>query len=147
MESIQLNKILTVLIETRNILIIQDLDGVCIPLVKDPLERKLDKGYIEAVNKINKEFMVLTNGEHERRRGVNRLVENNYKDTNYPREKGFYLPGLAAGGVEYQNSFGNIQLPGGTKQEKDYLLALPEILHQKLIDKLSSIFINYSTSQ
>jgi len=30
------------LISSKNILIIQDIDGVCIPLVKDPMTRKLE---------------------------------------------------------------------------------------------------------
>ena len=34
------------LISSKNILIIQDIDGVCIPLVKDPMTRKLESKYI-----------------------------------------------------------------------------------------------------
>ena len=37
------------LISSENILIIQDIDGVCIPLVKDPMTRKLESKYIYAV--------------------------------------------------------------------------------------------------
>ena len=33
----------------KNILIIQDIDGVCIPLVKDPMTRELESKYIYAV--------------------------------------------------------------------------------------------------
>ena len=36
------------LISSKNILIIQDLDGVCIPLVKDPMTRELESKYIYA---------------------------------------------------------------------------------------------------
>jgi len=34
------------LISSENILFIQDIDGVCIPLVKDPMTRKLESKYI-----------------------------------------------------------------------------------------------------
>ena len=33
--------------EQENLLIIQDLDGVCMGLVRDPLNRTLDASYIE----------------------------------------------------------------------------------------------------
>ncbi len=38
------------LISSNNILFIQDIDGVCIPLVKDPMTRELDSKY-------NKEYI------------------------------------------------------------------------------------------
>ena len=47
-----------------NILLIQDLDGVCMPLVRDPLTRVLPRDYIEAVSRVGHRFRVLTNGEH-----------------------------------------------------------------------------------
>ena len=50
------------LISSKNILIIQDLDGVCIPLVKDPMTRKLESKYIYAVKEFAEEFFVLTCG-------------------------------------------------------------------------------------
>ena len=37
------------LISSKNILFIQDIDGVCIPLVKDPMTRELESKYIYAV--------------------------------------------------------------------------------------------------
>ncbi len=37
------------LIERENILIIQDLDGVCMGLVKDPLTRVMEARYLESV--------------------------------------------------------------------------------------------------
>ena len=61
--------------EINDLLIVQDLDGVCIPLVKDPLDRKIDAEYVYAVSKLGSDFCVLTCGEHEGRRGVNRIVE------------------------------------------------------------------------
>ena len=63
------------LISSKNILIIQDIDGVCIPLVKDPMTRKLESKYIYAVKEFAEEFFVLTCGEHEGPRGVNRIIE------------------------------------------------------------------------
>ena len=38
------------LISSKNILFIQDIDGVCIPLVKDPMTRELESKYIYAEN-------------------------------------------------------------------------------------------------
>ena len=32
--------------DKENILLVQDIDGVCIPLVNDPLTRVLEKSYI-----------------------------------------------------------------------------------------------------
>ena len=47
MEYITINlKVQKQLISSKNILIIQDIDGVCIPLVKDPMTRKLELQYI-----------------------------------------------------------------------------------------------------
>ena len=59
----------------EDLLIVQDLDGVCMQLVKDPLTRRMDPAYVDAVAALDGQFAVLTNGEHEGRRGVNRLVE------------------------------------------------------------------------
>jgi glucosylglycerol 3-phosphatase len=69
---------------------------------------------------------VLTNGEHEGRRGVNRLVEAAVGGPAVAREQGFYLPGLAAGGVEIQDRHGKVAHPGVTPQELDFLAALPQ---------------------
>ena len=41
-----------IIINSKNILFIQDIDGVCIPLVKDPMNRKLESKYIYAVKRI-----------------------------------------------------------------------------------------------
>ena len=40
------------LISYKNILFIQDIDGVCIPLVKDPMTRELESKYIYAVKNL-----------------------------------------------------------------------------------------------
>ena len=53
------------IINSKNILFIKDIDGVCIPLVKDPMTRKLESKFIFAVKFLEKEFFVLTCGEHD----------------------------------------------------------------------------------
>ena len=63
------------LVSSPDLLIVQDLDGVCMPLVRDPLTRQLPPDYVQAASSLRGSFSVLTNGEHEGRRGVNRLVE------------------------------------------------------------------------
>ena len=105
-------EIIKTIINEENILIVQDLDGVCIPLVQDPLKRKIDKEYVEDVSKLREKFSVLTCGEHEGRRGVNRLVEKALNSTTKAKENGFYLPGLAACGVEFQDRFSNYPIQG-----------------------------------
>ena len=110
-----------IIINSKNILFIQDIDGVCIPLVKDPMTRKLESKFIYAVKNLEKEFYVLTCGEHEGPRGVNRIVERSLRSIDQPKEKGLYLRGLAACGVEYQDSNGNISFEGVSKEEVDFL--------------------------
>ena len=41
-----------IILSSQNVLFIQDIDGVCIPLVKDPMTRKLNKEYIFAAKKL-----------------------------------------------------------------------------------------------
>ena len=53
-------EIIKTILNEENILIVQDLDGVCIPLVQDPLKRKIDKEYVEDVSKLRDKFSVLT---------------------------------------------------------------------------------------
>ena len=67
------------ILNARSILFIQDIDGVCIPLVKDPMTRKIKMNYIYAVKELESEFFVLTCGEHEGERGVNRIIERTIK--------------------------------------------------------------------
>ena len=133
-------KLLDKLKNEKNILIIQDLDGVCIPLVKDPLDRTLDMSYVYAAKKLQGEFFVLTNGEHEGRRGVNRLTEKVLQETKIRAEDGLYLPGLAAGGVQYQDEFGNVSNNGVSKAEIQFLGSLPRKMTNSLSEKLKLIF-------
>lgn len=116
----------------RNLLLVQDVDGVCMPLVRDPLERRLDPGYIEAAASLEDSFRVLTNGEHAGRRGLNRLVEAALTGERDAAAEGLYLPGLAAGGVQLQDSRGNLSHPGVSEAELDFLGALPERLLERL---------------
>ena len=112
------------LIERENILIIQDLDGVCMGLVKDPLTRTMEARYIQAVKAMGKHFFVLTNGEHIGQRGVNGIVEKIFAP-DLAQGEGLYLQGLAAGGVQWQDSYGNVVHPGVSEAEMAFLAAVP----------------------
>lgn len=112
------------------VLIIQDLDGVCMGLVRDPRQRELDPRYIRACRTLAGRFFVLTNGEHTGSCGVNSLVEQSFasKPAAYVTDLGLYLPGLAAGGVQYQNCYGAIVHPGVSQQEMDFLSLVPQLM-------------------
>ena len=122
-----------------NLLIVQDLDGVCMDLVKDPLTRRMDRDYVEAVAQMAGRFSVLTNGEHEGKRGVNRLVEQALGDPGRAAHDGLYLPGLAAGGVQLQNSRGELSHPGVSDEEMAFLAALPERMEKALYERVESL--------
>ncbi len=113
------------LVEQENILIIQDLDGVCMGLVKDPLTRVMETRYIEAVKTLDEHFFVLTNGEHIGQRGVNGIVERTLGNRDSVREQGLYIPGLAGGGVQWQDCYGNVSHPGVSAAEMTFLSAVP----------------------
>lgn len=110
---------------TPRLLIVQDLDGVCMALARDPLTRTLERRYIEAVRALDGQFQVLTNGEHIGRRGVNGIVERTVGDADTARAQGFYLPGLGAGGVQLQDRFGTVTHPGVSTGELAFLAAVP----------------------
>lgn len=113
------------LTERENILIIQDLDGVCMGLVKDPLTRVIDKEYLKATQSFAGRFFVLTNGEHIGKRGVNLIVEKAFDNPSLIKEKGLYLPGLAGGGVQWQDCYGNVSHPGVSNVELAFLAEVP----------------------
>ena len=113
------------LVERENLLIIQDLDGVCMGLVKDPLTRKMEARYIEAVKALGDRFFVLTNGEHIGQRGVNGIVERTFPELSSVKEKGLYLQGLAGGGVQWQDCYGSVDHPGIGDAEMAFLEAVP----------------------
>ncbi|WP_460425556.1 glucosylglycerol 3-phosphatase [Azotobacter armeniacus] len=118
--------LLDTLATSERLLIIQDLDGVCMGLVRDPLTRRLDRHYVEASKKLAGHFYVLTNGEHIGSRGVNGLVEKAFDTPAQVREQGLYLPGLAGGGVQMQDCAGQVSHPGVSDAELDFLRSVPE---------------------
>lgn len=132
--SLDHEEFINILANEPNLLIIQDLDGVCMGLVKDPLTRVMDTNYIEATRSFNGHFYVLTNGEHIGKRGVNLIIERAYSDPNLVQEKGFYLPGLAGGGVQWQDRHGNVSHPGVSDKELDFLARVPEYIEASFKD-------------
>ena len=130
------------LISSKNILLIQDIDGVCIPLVKDPMTRELESKYIYAVKELAEEFFVLTCGEHEGPRGVNRIIERSLRSTILPKNKELYLRGLAACGVEYQDNNGEISFEGVSNEEINFLSKVPNLIRPKFDLIVKKIFPN-----
>ncbi|MEO0378378.1 MAG: glucosylglycerol 3-phosphatase, partial [Cyanobacteria bacterium P01_A01_bin.17] len=115
---------------TENLLIIQDLDGVCMGLVKDPLTRVITADYVQATNAFDQHFYVLTNGEHIGQRGVNHIVEKAFSGSSVPN----YLPGLAAGGIQWQDRQGSVSHPGVSEAELTFLQAVPDRMTRHLQD-------------
>ncbi len=116
---------------TENLLIIQDLDGVCMGLVNDPLNRQIDCAYVGATAAFDGHFYVLTNGEHIGLRGVNGIVDQAWAAADAP-ELGRYLPGLAAGGVQWQDRQGNVSHPGVSEAELTFLKQVPQRIREAL---------------
>ncbi len=137
-------EVINTIINEKNILIVQDLDGVCIPLVQDPLKREINKDYVKDVSRLEEKFAVLTCGEHEGRRGVNRLVENALNSKTIARENGYYLPGLAACGVELQDRFSNLSHPGLKDNEINFLAEVPIMMRSILTNELKKFLPNIS---
>ena len=111
--SLQHDALVDALAETENLLIIQDLDGVCMGLVNDPLHRVIATDYVIATRSLGNHFYVLTNGEHIGQRGVNGIVERAFGEASRVKAEALYLPGLAAGGVQWQDRDGQVKHPGG----------------------------------
>ena len=133
------DQLLQELTGAEDLLIVQDLDGVCMQLVKDPLTRRMNPSYVDAVAAMDGQFAVLTNGEHEGRRGVNRLVEQALGDPDLPKREGRYLPGLAAGGVQLQDRFGDLSHPGVSPAEMAFLAAAPTRMEALLMERLPGL--------
>ncbi|QNI85397.1 glucosylglycerol 3-phosphatase [Synechococcus sp. PROS-7-1] len=127
------------LMASSDLLIVQDLDGVCMPLVKDPLTRRMPADYVRAAALLKGRFQVLTNGEHEGRRGVNRLVEAALGDAETAAREGLYLPGLAAGGVQLQDCYGQLSHPGVSDAEMAFLADVPRRMQGLLAERLPSV--------
>ncbi len=137
-------EVISTILKEKNILIVQDLDGVCIPLVQDPLKREIDKEYLKDVARLREKFAVLTCGEHEGRRGVNRLVEKALNSKTTAKENGFYLPGLAACGVEFQDRYSNLCYPGLQDNEIKFLAKVPKLMRSMLTNELKEFLPNIS---
>ncbi|WP_269615203.1 glucosylglycerol 3-phosphatase [Prochlorococcus marinus] len=140
-------EVINSIINEQNILIVQDLDGVCIPLVQDPLQREINKEYVKDVSRLREKFAVLTCGEHEGKRGVNRLVEKALGSKITAKENGFYLPGLAACGVEYQDRFSNLSYPGLKDNEINFLAEVPKMMRSMLTNELKKFLPNLSNEK
>ncbi|AIQ96837.1 glucosylglycerol 3-phosphatase [Prochlorococcus sp. MIT 0801] len=140
-------EVIDTIIKEKNILIVQDLDGVCIPLVQDPLQREISKEYVKDVSRLRDNFAVLTCGEHEGRRGVNRLVEKALNSKTTAKENGFYLPGLAACGVEFQDRFSNLSHPGLKDNEINFLVKVPKMMRSMLTNELKKNLPNLSNEK
>ena len=140
-------EVINTIINEQNILIVQDLDGVCIPLVQDPLQREINKEYVKDVSRLREKFAVLTCGEHEGKRGVNRLVEKALDSKKTAKENGFYLPGLAACGVEYQDRFSNLSYPGLKDNEINFLAEVPKMMRSMLTIELKKFLPNLSNEK
>tara|TARA_B100000427_G_scaffold95408_1_gene78607 strand:- start:381 stop:1580 length:1200 start_codon:yes stop_codon:yes gene_type:complete len=140
-------EVINTIINEQNILIVQDLDGVCIPLVQDPLQREINKEYVKDVSRLREKFAVLTCGEHEGKRGVNRLVEKALDSKTTAKENGFYLPGLAACGVEYQDRFSNLSHPGLKDNEINFLAEVPKMMRSMLTNELKKFLPNLSNEK
>ena len=140
-------EVINTIINEQNILIVQDLDGVCIPLVQDPLQREINKEYVKDVSRLREKFAVLTCGEHEGKRGVNRLVEKALNSKTTAKENGLYLPGLAACGVEFQDRFSNLSHPGLKDNEIIFLAKVPKMMRSMLNNELKKFLPNLSNEK
>ena len=147
MQRLSPDQLLQELCGVEDLLIVQDLDGVCMQLVNDPLTRQMDPAYVMAVGQLGDTFAVLTNGEHEGRRGVNRLVEQALCGEHDPAQAGLYLRGLAAGGVQFQDRYGQLSHPGVSEAEIAFLAAAPLRMEALLKDGLPEIFPLHSLEQ
>ncbi len=130
--SLNTARLTEILAETENLLIVQDLDGVCMGLVKDPLTRTIDLDYVRATRQFDGHFYVLTNGEHVGKRGVNGIIERAAGDSAAILAETGYLPGLAAGGVQWQDRDGQVSHPGVSAAELQFLEAVPERIQARL---------------
>lgn len=136
MQRLSLHDLLDELASEQDLLLVQDLDGVCMPLVRDPLTRTLPLGTIHAVAQLGHSLRVLTNGEHGGKRGVNRMVEQAVPKGVDPAAEGLYLPGLGAGGVQLQTRHGDLSHPGVSERELQFLQSVPQRLREALVPLL-----------
>ena len=71
------------------------------------------------------------------------LLLRRLRDDLDPSKEGLYLPGLAAGGVQFQDKYGKISHPGTTNQEIKYLAEIPKIMCKLLEKKLPLYFPSF----
>lgn len=123
-----------------NLLFIQDLDGVCMELAKDPLTRSIDFRFLEAARAMAGHFFVLTNGEFIGSRGVNAIVTRAVRMQG-SREKpdAFFLRGLGGGGVQLQDLTGNVSHPGVSASELAFMRSIPTKAYHYLFDLLTGM--------
>ena len=126
-------------------LFIQDLDGVCMGLVADPLRRTVDPAYLSACHRLRRRFFVLTNGEHIGSRGMNGIVERSLGGKR--QAAGRYLPGLAAGGVQWQDVDGVVSHPGVSAEELRFLADVPARARRFLTEFLAQPGHRLTSSQ
>ena len=101
-------------------------------LVKDPLNRVISTDYVAATKGFEGHFYVLTNGEHVGQRGINGIIERAFGDADQVIAQRHYLPGLAAGGVQWQTRSGHVDHPGVSEAELTFLEAVPDKIRQRL---------------
>ena len=89
---------------------------------------------MEATKSFDQHFFVLTNGEHIGRRGINRIVETAFADADLVKQEGLYLPGLAGGGVQWQDRYGEVNHPGVSDVELAFLETVPQKIEATLKD-------------
>ena len=145
--SLDHESLIEIVTKHKNVLIIQDLDGVCMGLVKDPLTRFIDREYLQATQSFDGHFYVLTNGEHIGKRGVNRIVERAFGNAEQVRQEGLYLPGLAGGGVQWQDRYGNVSHPGVSTEELAFLAEVPQQIATHLRQFLQHEQCSFDNSQ
>lgn len=147
--SLSHEELLRALAGNPRFLFIQDLDGVCMGLVPDPKQRVLDRDYIRACKALGDRFFVLTNGEHTGSRGVNLLVDQAFSSTQpgYAAKQGLYLPGLGAGGVQFQDCFGSITHPGVSDEEMKFLQEVPHTMTNCFGELLSQSPFDLGTAE
>lgn len=136
--SLDYEQLTEILADEDNLLVIQDLDGVCMKLVQDPITRLIDFRFLEAARTMAGHFFVLTNGEFIGSRGVNAIVNRAVQMHGSPEKPdAFYLRGLAGGGVQFQDVTGSVSHPGVSKAELAFMRSIPQKARGHLFELLT----------
>lgn len=99
-------------------------------LINDPRDRQIDPTYLRATQAFAHHFYVLTNGEHTGPIGVNSIIDRAIQPNLWPNP---YLPGLAAGGIQWQDRSGCVEHPGVQPAELEFLATIPPKICAALI--------------